>query len=94
MGADFMNLMDQGVLDLVIKSWENLKNTVNNEELPEAVNLVCTGNVGMPSYDISKEWLRCFSQKDMACISQVSERTVSRRINSLSCVMIVRDTQT
>ena len=82
--ADFINLMDQGVLDLVINSWENLKNIIHNEELPKAVNFVYTGNVGRPSYDIPKEWLRCcleygFTQKDIECISQVNENTVSRR---------------
>ena len=54
--------------------------------MPKTVNSVYTGNVGRPSYDIPKEWLRCcleygFTQKDIACISQVTEKTVSRRIN-------------
>ena len=88
MRAVFMNLFNQRVLDLVINSWENLKNIINSEELPKTVNFVYTGNVGRPSYDIPKEWLRCcleygFTQKDTACISQVSEKTVSRRINQV-----------
>ena len=84
MRADVINLMDQEVLDLAINSWENLKNIINNEELPKAVNFFYTGNVGRPSYDIPKEWLRCcleygFTQKDVACISKVCEKSVSRR---------------
>ena len=38
MRAVFMNLMNQGVLDLVINSWENLKYIINNKELPKTVN--------------------------------------------------------
>lgn len=63
-----------------------IKYIIKNEELPKTVNFVYTGNVSRPSYDIPKEWLCCcleygFTQKDIACISQVSERTVPRRIN-------------
>ena len=54
MRADFMNFMGQGIIDLVINSWGNLKNIINNEELPKTVNFVYTGNVSRPSYDIPK----------------------------------------
>ena len=40
MRAVFMNLSNQRVLDLAIKSWENLKNIENNEELPTLFTLV------------------------------------------------------
>ena len=75
------------------------KYIIKNEELPKTVNFVYTGNVGRPSYDIPKEWLCCcleygFTQKDIACISQVSERTVSRRINQFELHNDCRRTQT
>ena len=79
MRAVFMNFMNQGVLDLVINSWESLRYIINNEELPKAVSFVYTGNVGRPLYNIPKEWLRyCleygFTQKETAFISQVSDK--------------------
>ena len=37
--------------------WENLKNIINNQMLPKAVNFVYIGNVNRPLYDIPKEWL-------------------------------------
>ena len=54
MRAEFMKLIDQGVLDLVINLWENLKNIINNEELPKTVNFVYTCTIGMPSNYIPK----------------------------------------
>ena len=79
MRAVFMNFMNQGVLDLVINSWESLRYIINNEELLKAVSFVYTGNVGRPLYNIPKKWLRyCleygFTQKETAFISQVSDK--------------------
>ena len=50
MRAVFRNLINQGVLHLVINSWENLKNIINSEELPKTVNFVYAGNVSGPFF--------------------------------------------
>ena len=51
-----MSWMDQGVLNLVINSRKNLKNIINNKELPKTVSFVYTCSVGRPSHNIPKEW--------------------------------------
>ena len=52
----FLSWMDQGVLNLVINSRKNLKNIINNKELPKTVSFVYTCSVGRPSHNIPKEW--------------------------------------
>ena len=42
----FLDVVYGRALDLVINSWQNLKNIIDNEELPKTGNFTCTDTVG------------------------------------------------
>ena len=85
MQGSVINYINDEIVDLFINIVSVLTNHLDEDSLTYKAPVIYTGNVGRPSYEIPREWLlQClengFTQKDIACILQVSEKTVSRRI--------------
>ena len=79
--------LDNHVVDLLRLVLENAEKIFANDERHDSKHLmISTGNVGRPKFDITRKMLITyletgFSQRDIAKLLTVSEKTIQRRVN-------------
>ena len=85
--GSLLNYIDHETVELLINAYNNLEKVLNSSPSTDykRVSVLRSGCTGRPSYDIRKEMLiyfldAGFSQKDIACIIGVCDKTVARRI--------------
>ena len=79
--------LDNHVVDILRLALENAEKIFANDERHDSkLLMISTGNVGRPKFDITREMLIIyletgFSQRDIAKLLKVSEKTIQRRVN-------------
>ena len=79
--------LDNHVVDLLRLVLENAEKIFANDERQDSKPLmISTGDVGRPKFDITRKMLITyletgFSQRDIAKLLTVSEKTIQRRVN-------------